>query len=728
MTTPGGSPHAASLPSARIAGWVRARPALALAAATALYAALSFAYWGLPLVGHWTTRVIGSGSDPTDIFVWAMAWWPYALAHGQDPLRIANVWVPLATNAGWRTLVPGLSLLFAPITLTAGPVASYNTATLLAPALTAAAMCLLMYEFTRQPWVSLWTGYMVGFSSYEVSQILGHLHLAFVCLVPLALWVAVRLYRRDGSSMPWGLVAGLAAILIGQFLIATEVLATMTMFGCLGWLLAWLMVPHERATLKRLARRLVAAYAMAGLALSPWLWTMGHALPSSRLGAVYNTLSLNLMNLVVPTVATVGGTWFRGVSRAFAPGALAEASGYLGLPLVGLAVGAIVRLRRQVGSRLAAWVLVLVAVLALGSRLRVGSWVGPPLPWAMLQSLPIVGAVLTGRFMLYAFMLAAGLVGWRSAQRGSRWLTAAMLLAAIAVLPNVSYQGTWSAAVAPPLLNRPKVLARYVPRDATVMVLPYFSLGPSTFWQEASHFRFRLADGYLYGMIPSAWTLLRLPYLLASGVTPTDTFAADEFRALLAVGRVGRVLVALPETYHDRALLQRAGLALDGVAGGVAVWTVPPSESRGPTLGSQAQFQLLLATRVQVLRLDAAEVVAAAEKYANADGGRARTLSLRRLEQNGLLAPQGYQAAPVAGWQETLWGVWLRGSPRRGFSLVVRDVPRSAYDQLVGQYRRQLAQASFIPMARVSSTQPSSMTLGAALLVFRRPPYAGRRA
>lgn len=716
-------PQGGGLPSAWVAGWVRRRPALGLVAAMALYATLSFVYWGLPILGHWTTRIVGSGSDPTDIFVWAMAWWPYALAHGQNPFQIASVWAPLVTNAGWRTLVPGLSLLFAPITLTAGPVASYNVAILLAPALTAAAMCLLMYELTRRAWVSLWAGYMVGFSSYEVSQTLGHLHLTFVCLVPLALWVSLRLYRRDLEARSRGLVAGLAALLVGQFLIATEVLATMTLFGGLGWVLAWLMLRNERRALQRLAGRVVAAYAIAGLALSPWLWTMAHNVPTQPLGVVYNTLSLNVLNLVVPTVATIGGAWFRGVNHGFAPGALAEASGYMGLPFLALTAWAIVRMRGQAAVRLVAWVLAIVLVLALGSRLRIGGWVGPPLPWKALQGLPIVDVVLTGRFMLYAFLLAAGLVGWlstRAARRG-RSLTSVMLLAALLLVPNLSYQGTWSAAVPPSLVTHPKVLARYVPPDATVLVLPYFSEGPSTFWQEASGFRFKLADGYVYGGFPRPWTLLSLPYLLASGATPVGRHAATEFRALLALGRVQRVLVALPETFRERTLLRDAGLTSDGVVDGVAVWTVPPREVARHALDPHAQFRLALSTRVQVLRSDVGQVVAAAEKYLTV-GGRANTLSLGRLEQADLLAvDQGQQAAPLAGWQETLWGVWLQGSTHHAFSLVVRDIPRSVFHQLVSEYSHDLVHASFLPMGRVSSAQPSAMTLGAARLVFRRP-------
>jgi len=119
-------------------------------------------------MGHWTTRVVGTDTDPLDIFVWARAWWPYALTHSQNPFVIHGVWTPLTANAGWRTVVPALSVAAMPLTLSAGPVASYNLMMLLAPVLTATAMCLVIMEISGPSWIAVWAGYVVGFSALVV--------------------------------------------------------------------------------------------------------------------------------------------------------------------------------------------------------------------------------------------------------------------------------------------------------------------------------------------------------------------------------------------------------------------------------------------------------------------------------------------------------------------------------------------------------------------------------
>ena len=703
--------------------WARTHRAAALGTALALYAALAFAYWGLPLWGHWTTRVVGSSNDPRDIFVWAMAWWPYALTHGVNPFEVSKVWVPLVTNAGWRTLVPALSLPLAPLTLAVGPVASYNAAMLLAPALTAAAMCLLMYELTGRAWISLWAGAALGSSGYEVSQMLAHLNLTFACLVPLTAWVGLRLYRRPPGRVPWGPVAGLAALLVGQFLISTEILATLTLFSCLGGVLAWLSLPWERVPLRRLAARAALAYGLAGAVLAPWLWAMAHRVPFQHVGSEYAIFSLNALNLVVPTAATVGGIWFQGITRGFADGGVVEASGYLGLPLVALAAWAAARWWSHAAVRVLILLTVGILVLACGPELRVGSWIGPSLPWQLLMGMPVVNALVTGRFMLYVFILVVGLVGWCvahvDAARTRRWLTVVMLTSLIALLPNLSCQGVWSPAVAPPLLTSPALLGRYVKPNTTVLVMPYFDRGPSTFWQAASGFRFRLADGYLYAGISPTWTLLKLPHLLISQPTPTSRYAAMEFNTLLRLGAVAQVMVALPETVREVALLRLAGLRPEGVVGGVALWAPPPADRRGQSMAPAARFSLALSARARVLRLDSAAVVAACQRYLRSGTG---PVTLGRLERAHLLPMrQGREAAPLSGWQETEWGVWLRARKTGAFSVVVRSISRTVFGELVRRFRPDLADAHFIPQARLSSAQPASVTLGAALLQFKSP-------
>lgn len=104
-----------------------------------------------------------------------------------------------------------------------------------------------------------------------------------------------------------------------------------------------------------------------------------------------------------------------------------------------------------------------------------------------------------------------------------------------------------------------------------VLVLPYFARGPSTFWQAASGFQFRAADEYIYGGIDSAWTLLKLPAMLLWHAIPTGQLAASQFRTLLPPGRVSRVIVSVPETAGERALLTGADLTGGGAVGGVGL-------------------------------------------------------------------------------------------------------------------------------------------------------------
>src|SRR5579862_7300458 len=85
------------------------------------YTLVSFLYFGLPIANHPGRYEIGSGTDP-NLFVWMFAWWPHAISLGVNPFHSSAIWVPGGYDLAWTTSVPGLAVIFAPLTLVAGPV------------------------------------------------------------------------------------------------------------------------------------------------------------------------------------------------------------------------------------------------------------------------------------------------------------------------------------------------------------------------------------------------------------------------------------------------------------------------------------------------------------------------------------------------------------------------------------------------------------------------------
>src|SRR5262249_23306046 len=150
----------------------------------AAYLGVSLLYFGIPVAAHPGRDWIGTGEDP-QIFVWSLAWWPHAILHGENPIVTHAVWPPVWLNLAWVSSIPGLALLLAPVTLLAAPVAAYNVASILMPALAAFTAFVLCRHVTHAFWPSLAAGYVFGFSSYMLGQLEGHLHMSSVFLLPL---------------------------------------------------------------------------------------------------------------------------------------------------------------------------------------------------------------------------------------------------------------------------------------------------------------------------------------------------------------------------------------------------------------------------------------------------------------------------------------------------------------------------------------------------------------
>jgi hypothetical protein len=160
------------------------------AAALAIYSTFAFVFFALPLLTGFSECRIGyyTNGDP-QVFIWGLAWYPYALSHGLDPIFTKVAWTPTGYNLAWSTTVPALAVLMWPATRLFGPLVSFNLLTLTAPVLGAFTAFLLCRYLAGTFWSALVGGYIFGFSPYELTELPTHLMLALIALVPLAAYL-----------------------------------------------------------------------------------------------------------------------------------------------------------------------------------------------------------------------------------------------------------------------------------------------------------------------------------------------------------------------------------------------------------------------------------------------------------------------------------------------------------------------------------------------------------
>lgn len=459
---------------------------------------------GRGVVLHPTTRVLGDSLSDKTILMWSFRWWPYAIAHGQDPFLATSVWAPHGVDLAWVTSSPTLALALTPLSETVGPVFAYNVAALAAPPLAAWTTYLLARRLTGNVPASLFAGFLFGFSPYVIDQSIGHLNLSFVCLVPVAGLLAVRYFQ--GSLGRWRYVVALAAVLALQFGISTEIFATLALLGVICVVLAFFLL-DARARLAALARYTALAYVAAGAVVSPYLV---HAFASGTAAPVrphHKQHVLDLANIVFPTQAT----WWRPPHSHAIVGhftsSIDEIGGYLGIPLLLMAVLAAVMLRGRL--RRGVWLLLLAAVaadaMAAGPRVLVA---GHPLVtgvWAGLERLPALGEAIPIRLEMYAGLFVVLAAAFWLAQPGGRvwrWALAALAVACFLPTPRGAF---WTSHVRQSRFFTTAANRTLIHHGDTALVFPYTSLHSwSMLWQAETQFRFSMLGGHVgQSIIPS---------------------------------------------------------------------------------------------------------------------------------------------------------------------------------------------------------------------------------
>ena len=487
-------------------------------AAFAIYLAAAALLLWVPIHGDIIHMLVASPrvppSDPGST-LWSLAWWPWAIGHGLNPFYSHAIWAPVGQDLLWTASVPSLALLLAPVTHFFGPIVSYNLIALLAPVLAAWATYLLCRHVTGQFWSSLFGGWIFGFSTYEFAHLQLHMNLFVTAALPLAVWI--YLLRRDGKLSRWWYVGLIALLVLFQFGVSTEILASAVPLGLLAAFLAALFYrPEHLSTTDRnrgipsstsrvtgrwsLFLETVAGLVLAGILLLPdfYYLFLVHYVP----GPFLLPRSADLTNFLVPTPVTwLGGGWAASVAGAV-QGSVFERSAYLGLPLFVLLLLLFIR---EFARHRAAWLLLVMLglffLLSLGPwlELRPGVAAATPLvlPWILPAHLPLFDKILPIRLVVYIWLAAAVSAAWWLAESKTHWGWKLLLagLAMLFLLPNI-FSARWVQKVDNPPFFTSGLIARYLPRGSRVIILPSGYLGYSMLWQAETHFHFTMIGGY----------------------------------------------------------------------------------------------------------------------------------------------------------------------------------------------------------------------------------------
>ena len=451
-------------------------------------------------------------------------------------------------------MMPGLAVPFIPLTLAAGPAASYNVAAVAMPALAAWTAYLLCRHLTGRFWPSLAGGYLYGFSSYMLGQQLGHLQMTATFLLPLAALVILQYLKRAISGR--GLVIRLGAILALQPLLATELEFTLTLAIACSLLIGLAVAPDFRRRIVSAIAPIALSYLVAAALCAPFIYYLLKAVHTEPFHQPQQYDS-DVLNFVVPTSLTlVGHGWAARIAAHF-PGNISEQGAYIGIPALLIVALYIWRERRTAGGRFLALAFLTVVLATIGFYFTVKGRELQEFPWAHIGYRGLFDNILPDRLSLYlALIVAVTVAAWAARTRGTfSWLLPVLAIAAI--VPAVHLHRYDTAYTVPAFFTQ----AAYRPclnPDETVLPLPPSTNGDANLWQTADQFRFNMAGGYVSAGPPPGYLTPPSVKTIALG-NPVPRGQALALRTYIKAKGVTSVIV-------DRRQARSWQAALDTIA------------------------------------------------------------------------------------------------------------------------------------------------------------------
>jgi hypothetical protein len=536
----------------------------ALLAAAVMYLAIAcLLYW--PVGPLDTTHVLHQANHDPAQTVWYLAWVPFALGHGLNPLHTGYLDVPSGANLATNTSVPLLGFLGWPVTALFSPVATFNLLMRVGLAGSAFAMFLVLRRWTSWWPAAFVGGLLYGFNSFTLQEAANHLHLVFLVLPPLILWAVDALFvTQRGHPVRAGLaLGGLCAL---QWFVNDEVLVGCLFFAAVG--LAVVALAHRSSVVAHLLRALPGVLAGGGLfvavvAYPAWylLAGPGHLVGPTQprwviggyLGDAFGPLFPHIHETSVAPASVIAAAHPSTTVVHFIDNA-----SYLGIPLTIALVLFAVIWRRASLIRLFVVLAAVAYLLSLGARLTVfGHRSSVPLPSALFAHLPLLYEITPQRFALFLFLflavvLAVGLdqsadalrhhlTSPRHAGHRRRWRltpaagSLAAVMAAAAVTASLVPMVVAAPSLAEGAVNEAAAAtggAAHTPPGGVVLYLPYirsFAAQPMI-WQAQAAMAYKTVGGYV--------------------IIPRNHYSSGNF--VIPTGALAKVLRAVPSADPHR--------------------------------------------------------------------------------------------------------------------------------------------------------------------------------
>lgn len=525
----------------------------------------------------------GGGADPQQT-MWFLDWVPHALANHTNPLLTNYLNYPAGVNLMWQTSEPLIGVITAPLTAFFGIVVTYNVLVTVATTLAGWTAFIALRRYTRSWPGSVLGGLLFAFSPYVIGQSLGHANLLWIAGLPLMVMLADDIVR--GQSHRWwrdGLLLGLlvsALVLVSEELLAIDGITCLVMFA-IAWIVSrrsrinW---PHviRAAGLAALTTVLLCAWPVATQLFGPDRLT---GLPEG-----HDIFATDALGFVVPSsLQFLAPSFAQSLSNHFS-GNLSEFDGYLGLPLLVLALWAVWRHRTERVAQVVACSAVVIALFSLGPHLHLrGHLTHIPMPWIVFDNVPLLRDLLPNRFAYavslgVAYFLAVAVADLITSKAALfRWSNIALVAAAAITLWPA---GPAITSAAPSSNFFTDDAASYIKAGTTALIIPPAtgSTPDAMFWQIQSGFRFKQPAGYFVGSQSAgngrmAEINSELTSLSAGSTTPP----ADINAARAYLSSAGVTVAVVTSTNQTSAIARY----LDALSGkgpvstdGVEVWTL----------------------------------------------------------------------------------------------------------------------------------------------------------